>query len=174
MESGQRVRPQKFQSYALRDYCLSHAAYACSNLIHNPESAEMNSILSKFTELSEVKIIVWPVESFIQHAPLKQRIRKTGRATDLQITVYRDSAVSSQSQWGRSAGSDHERGFLSLFSWLSSTPDLIGARCRSCQFSFALIKTVGMLKMLTADSFSLQTCWKGVMTMNESIMWDTL
>jgi len=121
MESGQRVRPQKFQSYALRDYCLSHAVYACSNLIHNPESAENNSILPQLS-----KIIVWPVESFIQHAPLKRCIRKAGRAIDLQITVYRDSAVSSHSQRGRSVEPDHERSFLSFFlfffSWLSSTP----------------------------------------------------
>jgi len=156
MESGQRVRPQKFQSYALRDYCLSHAVYACSNLIHNPESAENNSILPQLS-----KIIVWPVESFIQHAPLKRCIRKAGRAIDLQITVYRDSAVSSHSQRGRSVEPDHERSFLSFFFFFHgfpAPPDLVGVRCQSCQFSFALIKTEGMLKMLTADSYSLQIC----------------
>lgn len=115
------------------------------------------------------------METFIQYAPLKRRVRKAGRATDPQITVYCDSAVSSHSQWGGPAGPDHERDFLSLFlSGFPAPTDLVRTRYQSCQFSFALIKTVGMLKMLTVDSFSLQICWKGVMTMNESIMWVTL
>lgn len=48
--------------------------------------------------------------------------------------------------------------FFLFFNGFPAPTDLVGVRCRSCQFSFALIKTVGMLKMLTADSFSLQIC----------------
>lgn len=97
------------------------------------------------------------------YAPLKQRVRKAGRATDPQIRVYCDSAVSSHSQWGGPAGPDHERVFFLVFNGFPAPTDLVRTRCQSCQFSFALIKTVGMLKMITADSFSLQICRKGVM-----------
>ncbi len=75
---------------------------------------------------------------------------------------------------GTGGARPRERFSFSFFNGFSAPTDLVRTRCRSCQFSFALIKTVGMLKMLTADSFSLQICWKGVMNMNESIMWATL